>query len=462
MPTKLNKAGQQQEYVPAGNGDASGEYGNESGSNRHFQSFGKKKLSNFRKPFQVSEMGEKYKNTKPIQSEDEFLKIKSSVKVTAKDGKEYSYDAPEIKSWTDAVKEKAEKFATFDESKENGGMSAERVAYDENEIKKEINKQTQALQKNGSEPKYERKATFVFGLPAAGKSQLSDPLKNEMGAFEIDADLMKQHIPEFQNDPQMVSAVHEESSWMSKKMNKQLMDQGANLVIGKVGGEQNYNSILKMLNQLKERNYKIDIVVADKDLESALQANLGRFINRYNDKENWAKKPPRIVNTNQHKVTQKTYLDTTADFYNKGLVEGFKIYDLNSGKPQLVKEISRKSKETPKQEIKAETQVGKIKTYRPVGRTANGQIGELGTEARAKTLHNGLLMETKKSPREHFYGGSKGNYKIIDEETGTLVGFAKDYEDAIKYSQNQEWLDRIKRAKEVFFKKYPHLKKGTR
>lgn len=37
MPTKLNRAGNQQNYVPAGNGDASGEYGdNASGGNIHF------------------------------------------------------------------------------------------------------------------------------------------------------------------------------------------------------------------------------------------------------------------------------------------------------------------------------------------------------------------------------------------------------------------------------------------
>lgn len=37
MPTKRNSAGQQQNYVPAGNGDASGEYGNnESGSNKNW------------------------------------------------------------------------------------------------------------------------------------------------------------------------------------------------------------------------------------------------------------------------------------------------------------------------------------------------------------------------------------------------------------------------------------------
>lgn len=38
MPTKLNKAGNQQNYVPSGHGDASGEYGdNDTGSNIHIQ-----------------------------------------------------------------------------------------------------------------------------------------------------------------------------------------------------------------------------------------------------------------------------------------------------------------------------------------------------------------------------------------------------------------------------------------
>lgn len=42
MPTKRNRAGKQQNYVEAGHGDASGEYGdNATGSNIHFQSFKK-------------------------------------------------------------------------------------------------------------------------------------------------------------------------------------------------------------------------------------------------------------------------------------------------------------------------------------------------------------------------------------------------------------------------------------
>ena len=41
MPKKLNGAGGMQEYIPAGNGDASGEYGNSKGENKHFSSFKK-------------------------------------------------------------------------------------------------------------------------------------------------------------------------------------------------------------------------------------------------------------------------------------------------------------------------------------------------------------------------------------------------------------------------------------
>lgn len=43
MPTKLNKAGKQQEYIPKGNGDASGEYGTSNGTNKNFTTSDKKK-----------------------------------------------------------------------------------------------------------------------------------------------------------------------------------------------------------------------------------------------------------------------------------------------------------------------------------------------------------------------------------------------------------------------------------
>lgn len=45
MPQKLNKAGKMQDYIPKGNGDASGEYGTSNGTNKNFTTSDKKKSS---------------------------------------------------------------------------------------------------------------------------------------------------------------------------------------------------------------------------------------------------------------------------------------------------------------------------------------------------------------------------------------------------------------------------------
>lgn len=59
MPTKPNRAGNQQNYVPAGNGDASGEYSdNATGSNIHFV--------NFKKPDEVKQQESDKQETKNI------------------------------------------------------------------------------------------------------------------------------------------------------------------------------------------------------------------------------------------------------------------------------------------------------------------------------------------------------------------------------------------------------------
>lgn len=79
MPTKRNKAGQQQPYVPQGNGDASGEYAdNQSGSNKHFTNFKQPEQPKVSKPVgekpvkdigvQVKDKGDKPADTSTIKS----------------------------------------------------------------------------------------------------------------------------------------------------------------------------------------------------------------------------------------------------------------------------------------------------------------------------------------------------------------------------------------------------------
>ena len=73
MPTKINSAGKQQNYVPAGNGDASGEYGdNATGSNKNFKVF--------KKPDDNSSIGIEKKMTNLLNTmENNMMKMKRKV-----------------------------------------------------------------------------------------------------------------------------------------------------------------------------------------------------------------------------------------------------------------------------------------------------------------------------------------------------------------------------------------------
>lgn len=80
MPTKRNRAGEQQNYVPQGNGDASGEYAdNSSGSNIHFTNFKKPDEENTKNGFTTFTKGEE----KPQEIEtDNSQDIKSTRRKT--------------------------------------------------------------------------------------------------------------------------------------------------------------------------------------------------------------------------------------------------------------------------------------------------------------------------------------------------------------------------------------------
>ena len=66
MPTKRNRAGQQQNYVPQGNGDASGEYADQAtGSNIHFKVF--------KKPDEENVKSELTKTEQPKEDTSKYL-----------------------------------------------------------------------------------------------------------------------------------------------------------------------------------------------------------------------------------------------------------------------------------------------------------------------------------------------------------------------------------------------------
>ena len=77
MPTKRNKAGQQQPYVPQGNGDASGEYAdNQSGSNKHFTNFKQPGEETTQKGFTTFSKAEEQPQTTKTNDEQEIKTVR--------------------------------------------------------------------------------------------------------------------------------------------------------------------------------------------------------------------------------------------------------------------------------------------------------------------------------------------------------------------------------------------------
>ena len=89
MPTKPNHSGQQQEYVPAGNGDASGEYAdNATGSNVHFNTFKKPKKDSVNIKIDDNKSNER-QNLKTVEDNYNFVEknctFNKSIKTKLKD-----------------------------------------------------------------------------------------------------------------------------------------------------------------------------------------------------------------------------------------------------------------------------------------------------------------------------------------------------------------------------------------
>jgi len=108
---------------------------------------------------------------------------------------------------------------------------------------------------------------------------------------------------------------------------------------------------------------------------------------------------------------------------------------------------------------KDEEGVGKIIKYQPYVRGTTGDWN-YGEDTRAKKLNNGLAMETKKQKNNHVYRGTEGVYKLVDIESGTTVGWAKDYEDALKKSKDRDFIGAVERARKVYWNKYPERKRN--
>jgi len=123
----------------------------------------------------------------------------------------------------------------------------------------------------------EKTATIVIGPPAAGKSAISNPLAIKYNATIIDPDEAKKIFPEFQGGIGG-NAVHRESKALIEDVNEIAMARGDNLVYPKVGAKP--DKIRKQILDLKDKGYKVNLVLTELDPDLALIRMNQRFIKK--------------------------------------------------------------------------------------------------------------------------------------------------------------------------------------
>ncbi|MDO4267046.1 MAG: zeta toxin family protein [Eubacteriales bacterium] len=144
------------------------------------------------------------------------------------------------------------------------------------------------LGRGGAKPKTllknEKKAFFLIGPPASGKSTIASDLADYAGAYILDSDYAKRKLPEYDNQIGAASLVHEESDALVFSYNLKgkgnllafCVDNGYNMVIPKIGHRR--DSILKLSSKLKQFGYFTFLISIDLDRVKATQRAYNRFI----------------------------------------------------------------------------------------------------------------------------------------------------------------------------------------
>ena len=134
-----------------------------------------------------------------------------------------------------------------------------------------------------------KQAYIITGLPAAGKSGITNIISDNKGAIILDSDYAKRKFPEF-TQPFGATLVHEESvsvvfggkhSGNDSILLEYCMYKGYNVVIPKIG--YNAKSIIGIANQFKKSGYDVHLLLVSLDRKKATQRAFKRFIttNRY-------------------------------------------------------------------------------------------------------------------------------------------------------------------------------------
>lgn len=137
-----------------------------------------------------------------------------------------------------------------------------------------------------SDIKAEKRAFYIIGPPAAGKSGIASKVADLFGAYILDSDYAKRKLPEYTNQIGSASLVHDESSALifdlaDGNLLGFCVERNYNIVIPKIGHK--INSVCDFCRTLTKVGYEVYLISVELDREKATQ----RAYYRYKDTQRY-------------------------------------------------------------------------------------------------------------------------------------------------------------------------------
>lgn len=133
----------------------------------------------------------------------------------------------------------------------------------------------------------DKQAYYIIGLPASGKSSISNKLSNQYGAIILDSDYAKRKFPEYKSlVAYEASLVHEESSIVvfggqgsystEPSVLEYAVNKNINIVIPKIGDKK--EKVIEFSQSLKNVGYNIHLILVRADRRLATKRALDRYL----------------------------------------------------------------------------------------------------------------------------------------------------------------------------------------
>lgn len=178
----------------------------------------------------------------------------------------------------------------------------------------------------------DRTYTMLGGGPASGKSRFTESEYFEKKQrVHVDSDGIKNELPEYKamiesKDSRAAQYAHEESSSLAKRVTKESLKGGQDVLLDGTG-DNNYDSVVKKVNEAKAAGYKVNAEYVTCDTQTAVNRNIER-----------AKKTGRLPPEEMLRSVHKKVSEIVPKAAKEGLFDSLRLWDTNRGPAKLVME----------------------------------------------------------------------------------------------------------------------------